>query len=392
MFDHTSTLVKTLIIFPSSMGRQDGSTPGTNFYASLQFGSRIPEKTTKLRLSSRLLEGYIKHELRFKDPLKYPSIWVDDDASGDFDLYEDRQTDKKTMRLPKRKPTEPPFATREYPTQKIKSSSNSNSIQSPDIKDPNIHIFEIQTGRFQISSGLLALNPAALVTQLQLLITQYFCPLPDDPDTYRCRACIEDNSSFDPIMAPQPRQQHYTGRKCNSILTLAAHVGQSGGEILTGNPLANLQKRSSPLHFNSFGDTIAEVNFCRRFHSERNRSSVQTGADSIIVDAKEPDISTVVTHTITFSHSPAPNGLPDRRGGKGYIYLGPGHFSSGSEPSRMCSKCALLKVTILECTSTPVTDTVVPIQGIDEKTFFDTAAAFEPLFSTDVNIWHRHQC
>ncbi|KGY14964.1 hypothetical protein PABG_12076 [Paracoccidioides brasiliensis Pb03] len=140
MFDHTSTLVKTLIIFPSSMGRQDGSTPGTNFYASLQFGSRIPE-------------GYIKHELRFKDPLKYPSIWVDDDASGDFDLYEDRQTDKKTKRLPKRKPTEPPFATREYPTQKIKSSSNSNSIQSPDIKDPNIHIFEIQTGRFQVFSG-----------------------------------------------------------------------------------------------------------------------------------------------------------------------------------------------------------------------------------------------
>ncbi|OJD25782.1 hypothetical protein ACJ73_02852 [Blastomyces percursus] len=35
------------------------------------------------------LEDYIKCDLRYRDPLKWPSTWADDDPSGDFELYND---------------------------------------------------------------------------------------------------------------------------------------------------------------------------------------------------------------------------------------------------------------------------------------------------------------
>lgn len=117
-------------------------------------------------------------------------------------------------------------------------------------------------------------------------------------------------------------------------------------------------------------------------------------------------IRTSFAHPITFTHSPGPNNsrpchwchdfiygmlglgqieveVLDRRDGRGYTELSTGHVSSGYEPSRMCSKCALHRVAILECnTTTPATHSVVPIAGIDE-TSFDMATAFNSLFSAD---------
>ncbi|OJD25780.1 hypothetical protein ACJ73_02850 [Blastomyces percursus] len=73
----------------------------------------------------------------------------------------------------------------------------------------------------------------------------------------------------------------------------------------------------------------------------------------------------------------------DRRDGKGYAELSSGHTSSGYEPSRMCSKCALYRVAILECTTAyPATHSVVPIPGVDESSF-DVTMAFNSLFAAE---------
>ncbi|KAK2798927.1 hypothetical protein FQN50_008658 [Emmonsiellopsis sp. PD_5] len=116
-------------------------------------------------------------------------------------------------------------------------------------------------------------------------------------------------------------------------------------------------------------------------------------------------IQTSFAHPIDFTHQPSRNpskpchwchdftygilGLgqievqaTDYRNGKGYTEIGPGHVSAGSEPSRMCSSCAMVRICIIECNGTPATHTMVPIEGVDEKTF-DEAAAFDSLFAVD---------
>ncbi|KAK2788157.1 hypothetical protein FQN53_004042 [Emmonsiellopsis sp. PD_33] len=116
-------------------------------------------------------------------------------------------------------------------------------------------------------------------------------------------------------------------------------------------------------------------------------------------------IQTSFAHPIDFTHQPSRNpskpchwchdftygilGLgqigvqvTDYRTGKGYTEIGPGHVSAGSEPSRMCSRCAMERICIIECNGTPATHKIVPIEGVDEKTF-DEAAAFNSLFAVD---------
>ncbi|QSS50278.1 hypothetical protein I7I53_10910 [Histoplasma capsulatum var. duboisii H88] len=91
----------------------------------------------KSGLSSRFLGNYIKYELRYIDPLKCPSTWVDDDPSGDFELYDDRQN-KKPRRPQKRKAIGPPLGTSEPATIKTKTSNEPIPNPLPLIEDSSV--------------------------------------------------------------------------------------------------------------------------------------------------------------------------------------------------------------------------------------------------------------
>ncbi|KKZ62255.1 hypothetical protein EMCG_00422 [[Emmonsia] crescens] len=446
-------------------------------------------KITTDGLFCRFLEDYIKYDLRYKDPLKCPSTWVDDDPSGDFELYNDRQT-KRTRRPSKRKPSGPPSAASEPPAAKMKTSDNTIPSQPPFIQDPSIVNLKFKLPASKCFLAVLAKTGGKSVSSIANIGSATskkasHKTLPEIP----CLSASVGSSSTggesgincDSIIYPQPqtppsaKQQdentfvtlpgqevqyyHYTPAapfskmvedailQSNIRASVEPPAEQHGSweDHIPLPPLENsaISQMATPLEDMLLQEllkkTYAETDslfLVEAASAISNSTTTRTSARSTTISPKQapPDYNTIVpnvscvkfrkrrtagpitkkirtsfAHPITFTHSPGPNdsrpchwchdfiygmlGLGqievevlDRRDGRGYTEISTGHVSSGYEPSRMCSKCALHRVAILECnnttTTTPATHSVVPIAGIDE-TSFDMATAFNSLFAAD---------
>ncbi|OAX80519.1 hypothetical protein ACJ72_05143, partial [Emergomyces africanus] len=455
-------------------------------------------KLTRGGLSSRFLDSYIKYELRFIDPQKCPSTWVDDDPSGDFELYDDRKY-KKPRRSPKRKATGPPPGTSEPLTIKTKTSNDdpvpnqllpvieNSSIISLKFKLPAskcfLAVLEKREGKSTSSTTNITSKKTSLKTlpktadlstsagdssvgdrpsNLTLAISAEHHSQetliekePGNPEeissfqdestfvthqgrgVQSCRqtsassfrkmlddAILQLNirSSLEPLATNQGSWDDHTpflppeisvisqmtSPSVEQMLlqqlsqktpyeahsTLGPEAGSTVSNSTTGTTTSTDLPPTSPLQISSDYNTIIP-NISSVNPRKRRTAGPQTKT-----------ILTSFAHPINFAHSPPSNGsrpchwchdflygmlglgtigvqVLNRRDGKGYTELSKGHFSSGHEPSRMCSKCALHRVAILECnTSTLATHSVVPIAGIDEKTF-DIATAFSSLFAAD---------
>ncbi|PGH00117.1 hypothetical protein AJ79_08300 [Helicocarpus griseus UAMH5409] len=215
------------------------------------------------------------------------------------------------------------------------------------------------------------------------------------------------------------------GQDDQQVHTLFSQLGDSGTSQMSTSSFQSLFLQETDQKV-SAGHSVTEAN------SINDKAVVANTDDISLADSIKPsDYSTIIlnissvisrkrrtagpitekvwtsfAHPINFTYPPPLNGsrpchwchdfiygmlglglkeveVLDCRDGKGYTELNSsGHVAAGAEPSRMCAKCALQRVGILECTTNPAAHTIVPIEGINPKTF-DFARAFNSLFSPE---------
>ncbi|EGE78002.1 C6 finger domain-containing protein [Blastomyces dermatitidis ATCC 18188] len=460
--------------------------------AALEFTRPKRPKLTPDGLPYHYLEDYIKYDLRYRDPLKCPSTWVDDDPSGDFELYDDSRS-RKSRRPSKRKPSGPP-TTSELPIKKVKTSNDITPNQPPAIEHPSIVNLKFKS---QTSKCFLALlgktegNSVSSSANIDAGPSKQTAwktpPKAGSMSPPAGRSSVDEDSSV--TVASQGSQETLTEKE------LRSHEPLSSQDAYTSVKLQGQEAQYSQHKFvASFSKMVEdailqssirtsieprpEQHDSREIHTpllslensalsqkatpsieeillrELSKTSAETDLPVVLEEAascmpKSPKkktparctttstnlpsasppqtsdycsiipnvlsvkrrkhrtagpitkrIRTSFAHPIAFTHTPSPDdprpchwcqdftygmlGLGqlqvdvlDRRDGKGYAELSTGHASSGYEPSRMCSKCALYRVAILECNTTyPATHSVVPIPGMDESSFDDVTTAF----------------
>ncbi|OJD18319.1 hypothetical protein AJ78_01632 [Emergomyces pasteurianus Ep9510] len=448
----------------------------------------------KRGLSSRFLGNYIKYELRYIDPLKCPSTWVDDDPSGDFELYDDRQN-KKPQRPQKRKAIGPPLGTSEPATIKTKTSNEPIPNPLPLIEDSSVinlkfklpaskcflAVLEKQESKSMSSTANIDIGISKKVSHKSLSDTTFLSTSAGTSSVADSNLVVATNAgqhSHETLIENEPGslEEPSVSQEVSTFVTIQGQEVQFRNQASGAAPFSKIQDAILQSNVRSSLEPPAEKQGSWEDHTPfpppenseisqmtspsveqmilqelSQKPSAETHSPSLLApeagsaasttSANIPptsppqipsDYTTIIpniisvkarkrrtagpqtkkirtsfAHPIDFAYSPPSNGsrpchwchdfiygmlglgkieveVLNRRDGKGYIELSTGHVSSGYEPSRMCSKCALHRVAILECsTTTPLaTHSVVPIAGIDEGTL-DIAAAFGSLFAAD---------